>query len=246
MESDKPENNILDTVLKLEPSLLSQGSESLRQQVYDELRLGIRRGAFADGTKLVDVTIARQLGISRMPVREALLRLAAEGHVRSTSRGFEVRIPDAAAIAEIFEARRLIEPQVAANAAFALTEADLARMTELVAAAESAVEAGDPLALGKANAEFRAIWVAASTNKRLSGMLQHFTDQIEIVRQATLVSPETQRVVLAGMRDLLHAFCRRDTLAIAQRMYLFTCDAQFSYSQLPEVKAQSDPSSRGG
>lgn len=224
--------------MNMDPSFLTLGADSLRQKVYDELRIQIRRSAFPIGTKLVDVTIARQLGISRMPVREALLRLAAEGHLRPTTRGFEVTVPDAAAIAEIFEARRLIEPQVAANAARVLSEADLARMRELVALAEEAVGRGDPLALGTANAEFRAIWVAASTNKRLSGMLQHFTDQVEIVRQATLTDPLTQRVVLTGMKDLLRAFSRRDTLAVAQRMFLFTCEAEYSYSQLPEIAAQ--------
>ncbi len=225
--------------MNMDPTFLTLGAESLRQKVYDELRLKIREGAFADGTKLVDVAIARQLGISRMPVREALLRLAAEGHVQSTTRGFEVRVPDAAAIAEIFEARRLIEPQVAANAARVLTEAELARMQELVAGAEKAVAEDDPVALGVVNAEFRAIWVAASTNKRLAGMLQHCTDQVEIVRQATLIDPHTQRVVLTGMRDLLAAFLRRDTLAVAQRMYLFACEAEYSYSQLPQIAAAS-------
>ncbi len=224
--------------MHMDPSFLAAGGESLRQKVYDELRQRIRRGAFPDGTKLVDVTIAKQLGISRMPVREALLQLAAEGHVQSTTRGFELRVPDAAAIAEIFEARRLIEPQVAANAARVLTEAELARMKELVDIAAAAIEQGDPIVLGKANAEFRAIWVAASPNKRLSGMLQHFTDQVEIVRHATLIDPHTQRVVLTGMRDLLRAFRNRDTLAVAQRMYLFTCDAEYSYSQLPQVLAE--------
>lgn len=225
--------------MTIDASFLTSAGESLRQQVYDELRSRIRQGAFPDGTKLVDVTIARGLGISRMPVREALLQLAAEGHVQSTSRGFELRKPDARAIAEIFEARRLIEPQVAANAARVLTEADLARMGALFDDAARAVEAGDVAALGRSNAEFRAIWVGASPNRRLVGMLQHFTDQVEIVRQATLTSPETQRVVLAGMGDLLRAFRSRDTLAVAQRMFLFTCAAEYSYSQLPHVLAET-------
>lgn len=221
--------------MNMDPSFLDGSGESLRQRVYDELRMKIRQGAFPDGTKLVDVSIAKALGISRMPVREALLQLAAEGHVQSTTRGFELRKPDARAIAEIFEARRLIEPQVAANAARVLTAAELARMELLVETAEAAVAAGDVGALGLANAEFRAIWVAASPNRRLSGMLQHFTDQVEIVRRATLTDPHTQRIVLTGMRGLLRAFAQRDTLAVAQRMFLFTCEAEYSYSQLPHV-----------
>lgn len=222
--------------MNMDPAFLSLGGDSLRQQVYDELRLKIRRGAFPDKTKLVDVAIAKQLGISRMPVREALLQLAAEGHLQPTTRGFELRVPDATAIAEIFEARRLIEPQVAANSARVLSKAQLSRMGDLTAIATRALEQGDTAALSAANAEFRAIWVQASPNRRLSGMLQHFTDQVEIVRDATLTDPHTQRVVVRGMHDLLKAFRARDTLAVAQRMYIFTCEAEYSFSQLPQIR----------
>lgn len=224
--------------MPLDPRLVTETGESLRQSVYDELRLKIREGAFKEGTKLVDVAIAKGLGISRMPVREALLQLAAEGHVQPSTRGFEVRKPSAQDIAEIFEVRRLIEPQVAADAARVLSQSDLDQMTQAFHQAEAAVAAGDIVALGKANAQFRAIWVAASPNKRLTNMLQHFTDQIEIVRQATLIEPAVQRVVLDGTRDLLDAFLKRDTLAVAQRMYLFTRDAEYSYSRLPHVLAE--------
>lgn len=226
--------------LDVDRPTVSAGGESLRQRVYDELRLKIRHGAFPHGTKLVDVTIAKQLGISRMPVREALLQLASEGHVQSTTRGFEVRKPDATDIAEIFEARRLIEPQVAANAARVLSVTDLDRMDALVEQASKAVETGDSLLLATANTEFRALWVSACPNRRLSEMLQHFTDQVEIVRHVTLVDPHTQKIVLKGMRDLLAAFRARDTLAVAQRMYIFACDAEYAFSQLPYIVAERE------
>jgi len=226
--------------MNLDHSIVGTGGESLRQRVYDELRLKIRQGAFQHGTKLVDVSIAKHLGISRMPVREALLQLASEGHVQSTTRGFEVRKPEASDIAEIFEARRLIEPQVAANAARVLSVADLNRMEALVEQASNAVEMGDAGLLSAANTEFRALWVSACPNRRLSEMLQHFTDQVEIVRHATLADPHTQKIVLKGMRDLLAAFRERDTLAVAQRMYIFACDAEYAFSQLPYIVAERE------
>lgn len=209
--------------------------ESLRQRVYDDLRQRIRQGEIPGGTKLVDATIAKSLGISRMPVREALLQLAAEGHVQSTTRGFELRRPDSRDIAEIFEARKLIEPQIAANAARVLSDADLARMRLLVDDARVAVRHGDVAGLGAANAAFRAIWIAASPNRRLADVLQHFTDQVEIVRHATLTDPATQRIVLHGIEGLLQAFEDRDTLLVAQRMFLFAHEAEVAYSSLPHL-----------
>ncbi|WP_323039868.1 GntR family transcriptional regulator [Gemmobacter sp.] len=221
------------------PALRPRGT-SLRQHVYDDLRRQIRLGEIAGGAKLVDAAIAKSLGISRMPVREALLQLASEGHVRSTSRGFELCRPTARDIAEIFEARKLVEPQVAANAARVLGDDALARMADLVGQARLAVAAADIPALGAANAAFRAIWIAASPNRRLADMLQHFTDQVEIVRHATLVEPRTQKIVLDGMAGLLEAFRQRDTLLAAQRMFLFAHEAEVAYSELPHVRAERE------
>lgn len=226
------------------PTLRPRGI-SLRQHVYDNLRRQIRLGEIAGGTKLVDATIAKSLGISRMPVREALLQLAAEGHVRSTSRGFELCRPTARDVAEIFEARKLIEPQIAANAARTLSDEALSRMSELVEQARAAVASADVPAFGAANAAFRAIWIAASPNRRLADMLQHFTDQVEIVRHATLVDPRTQQIVLDGMVGLLEAFQRRDTLQVAQRMFLFAHQAEVAYSHLPHVRAEREAEALG-
>lgn len=219
--------------------------DSLRQRVYDDLRLRIRQGEIPGGTKLVDAAIAKSLGISRMPVREALLQLAAEGHVQSTTRGFELRRPTARDIAEIFEARKLIEPQVAASAARTLGDGDLARMDELVGAAREAVRQNDVAGLGAANAAFRAIWIGACPNRRLADVLQHFTDQVEIVRHATLTDPRTQQIVLSGVEGLLEAFHRRDTLLVAQRMFLFAHEAEVAYSDLPHVRAEREAEAAG-
>lgn len=76
-------------------------------------------------------------------------------------------------------------------------------------------------------------------------MLQHFTDQVEIVRHATLVDPRTQQIVLDGMVGLLEAFRRRDTLQVAQRMFLFAHQAEVAYSDLPHVRAEREAEALG-
>jgi DNA-binding GntR family transcriptional regulator len=63
----------------------------LRDLVYLDLLQRVQRGAFAPGTRIRDADIARQLGVSRTPVREALIRLAREGSlVAEVGRGFRV------------------------------------------------------------------------------------------------------------------------------------------------------------
>jgi DNA-binding GntR family transcriptional regulator len=64
----------------------------LRDQVYSDVLARIYQGLFPPGTRVRDTAVARQLGVSRTPVREALLRLAREGVLDADmGRGFSVR-----------------------------------------------------------------------------------------------------------------------------------------------------------
>ncbi|TKB33417.1 MAG: GntR family transcriptional regulator, partial [Mesorhizobium sp.] len=91
------------------------GDGNLRAQVYQQIRLTIQHGELAPGQKLVDVDIAAQLGISRMPVRDALMQLVHEGYLVGTTRGFTLPTLTATDVADIFEVRRLLEPRAAAH-----------------------------------------------------------------------------------------------------------------------------------
>jgi DNA-binding GntR family transcriptional regulator len=64
----------------------------LRDQIYHEVLARIHRGDLPPGSRVRDTTLAQQLGVSRTPVREALLRLSREGVLDiETGRGFRLR-----------------------------------------------------------------------------------------------------------------------------------------------------------
>src|SRR5215217_8154470 len=67
---------------------LAGRSDSLRQQIYLDLRGKLQRGEIGPEERLIDVAIAEAMGVSRMPVREALLQLMNEGYLVGTTRGF--------------------------------------------------------------------------------------------------------------------------------------------------------------
>jgi DNA-binding GntR family transcriptional regulator len=74
----------------------------LRDEVYRQVLDRIHRGSLPDGIRLRDSELAAQLGVSRTPVREALLRLAREGVIEnSMGRGFRVRSLDASELHEV-------------------------------------------------------------------------------------------------------------------------------------------------
>ncbi len=85
-------------------------SESLRHQIYNDLREKLRHGQIGPDDRLIDVKIAKSLGISRMPVREALLQLEAEGLVTfGTNRRPVVTVLTPKDILELFEIRIVLE-----------------------------------------------------------------------------------------------------------------------------------------
>jgi DNA-binding GntR family transcriptional regulator len=89
---------------------------------YTRLRKEILEGAFAPGTILLKTALSARYGVSRTPVREALGRLAQDGLIERSTRGFRIRQRDPEQILEIYEARIALEARSAELAARRRTE----------------------------------------------------------------------------------------------------------------------------
>lgn len=114
--------------------------QTLEVQVFEILRREIATGEIAGGTKLVQDEIAARMGTSRIPVRDALRRLAAEGLVEPDERGsysvVEFGIDD---IEEIYAMRQRLEGLATNIAASCLKPADIAELRRLTAAMKEAI-----------------------------------------------------------------------------------------------------------
>lgn len=203
--------------------------DSLGDQVYADLLAKLQRGRIAPEQRLVDVDLARDYGMSRMPVREALLRLVNEGYLVGTTRGFAVPELSLDDIREIFEIRRLLEPHAAANAARDLDEASRARLGEALREARAAFAADDQDGLILANIAFRSAWLGALTNGRLADTIARFVDHVQAVRLATLQDAATRGVVMRGLEGLHEAFEARDPALAEARMRAFVDAARAAF-----------------
>ncbi|HWH09535.1 MAG TPA: GntR family transcriptional regulator [Solirubrobacteraceae bacterium] len=107
------------------------GSERTRStDAYRELRRRLLLGEYPSAARLAEIPIAAQLGVSRTPVREALWRLEAEALVeRRPDGGFFPRIPDLAAIRDLYEVRRALELEVIERPARHGTKHDAVRLS---------------------------------------------------------------------------------------------------------------------
>ena len=116
----------------------------LRQSVYEALVELVVEGRLRPGQHLVETELARQLGVSRQPVREALHRLEAEGWVDlRPNQGAFVHVPTDEEVDQLLDVRELLEVETARLAAMAATDGDLARLRVICHEGEVAVEAGD-------------------------------------------------------------------------------------------------------
>lgn len=212
--------------------------QSLSVQAYEALRMRLRRGEVVPGDRLVDLDIAAELGMSRMPVREALLLLVAEGVLVSTARGYRIPILSRADVREVFELRLLLEPRAASLAARDLDRAGLARMSAALKEARAACRAQDFLRLFQANIDFRETWVGAVRNQRLASAISRYSDQILNVRHGTLRDPSIQAVAVAGLEELYQCFARHDPVGAHDSMVRFVLAAERSFESLEEVDAE--------
>ncbi len=111
------------------PQLQPLNVLNLRDHIEQQIRKAILNGTFKPGERLVEITIAEQLGVSRAPVREALSALEREGIVVNVPRrGYSVIDFMDKDIDEVYSLRLLLEIGALRRAVSRLTEKDLAEM----------------------------------------------------------------------------------------------------------------------
>ncbi|MCK8779371.1 GntR family transcriptional regulator [Rhizobium sp. NTR19] len=218
--------------------------DNLVDGIYADLRLKLQRSAIAPSERLVDTDIAARHGISRMPAREALLRLVAEGYLVGTTRGFAVRELSPADISGLFEVRRQLEPRAAASAARDLTPEVAGKLSELFALIEKALAEGDLPALLAANVDYRNAWLEAVRNPHMAATIARFIDYFQSVRIGTFADPATAATYISSLSRIQSAFMARDPLMAQDRMMLFLFAAEEAFlsvrhRQLQEAERQA-------
>ena len=130
-------------------------SESVKQWVYRVLRRGIMAGGFEPGEPVTINGLAETLGVSAMPVREALHRLVSEGALELLDNR-RVRVPDldAEGFEEVLEARVALETRAAERALPFIDDICLARLRALDSRADHALATSDFGQLVEANFDF--------------------------------------------------------------------------------------------
>lgn len=114
----------------------------MKTALIDRVRERILSGRAEPGTPIRQDALAAELGVSKIPLREAMARLEQEGLLRSeTNRGYFVRGLSAAEAGEVYALRLKLEPEAAALAAVRATAAEQATARQSLAALDKATQA---------------------------------------------------------------------------------------------------------
>ena len=189
--------------------------QPLRDGIYRRLRDAIVDGTFAPGEQLRDGELAAWLGVSRTPIREALLRLADAGLVvAQPGRSTTVSSLDMRAIRDARDVVAAMHELAVREAIGSLTETDLEVMREANRRFRSAIERGDVEAALRADDELHGVPVAVAANRALTAVLEQFTPVLRRAERLRFSSQEG-RASLARHEQLIQLCAAGDADAAA-------------------------------
>lgn len=185
--------------------------------IYRRLRRLILEGHYPPGSRLVEDRLARDLGVSRTPVREALARVAIEGLVQmAPNRGAVVRAFTPADLIESYELRAVLEGHAAYRAAQRIAPDQIAELERAADALEAALgrqfgsREEEVQFLVEQNQRFHSTIVAASANARLRTILPIIVDVPLQYRSFYWYSREERAVSNFFHRSILRALRERE------------------------------------
>nr|WP_020660321.1 GntR family transcriptional regulator [Amycolatopsis benzoatilytica] len=150
-----------------------------RRRVLDELRERILTGRLQPGDRLVERELAEDLGVSRVPVREAIRSLEAEGFVAVPSpRRVVVRKLARVDVEELFEIREALESLAAGRAAERAGKPELRQLERLLTESARATQGGDGMEINAVNSRLHDEIIAIAGSRLLTTMLHPLEGQL--------------------------------------------------------------------
>ncbi len=175
------------------------------------IRKAIVDGRLEPGSRLKEEELARELGISRTPVREALLVLHSEGLIDSApNRGASVRAYEAADLDDLYQLRALLEGFAARLAAARISAEDVERLRESCERFVTLRAADDVTELVEENVGFHDVILGAAGSDRLAQMVRGVIQLPLVYRSYVWYSPEQKLISEHYHRQLTSALAAGD------------------------------------
>ena len=198
--------------------------ESLAKMAYEAIRKSILSGQWKIGELYNEKAIAADLGISRTPVREALLELASQDLIIFLPRrGLMVNRFTRHDVDEIFELRKAIELAAVEKITVAAPPFDLFEIEEALLSQRKAVKQKDYLAFMEADRLFHTGFSELTNNRRIIAILENIRDMIHVMGAKALALEGRAVEVIKEHQTILEAV-KKGNLAEARRAMAYHLD----------------------
>lgn len=187
---------------------------SLRSRVFQSIRENILNGVYCENEELRENTIAKELGVSRTPVREALRQLELEGLVKIVpNKGACVTGITQKDVKDIYMIRSLLEGLCARWATEHITEAKIDELEEIILLSEFHLKKRkeeQPQQVTELDGKFHEILYTASNSRILKHVLSDFHKYVRMARKASVTDPERAEKSIEEHKNILQAIKDRD------------------------------------
>jgi DNA-binding GntR family transcriptional regulator len=199
-----------------EPMALRNRHRRLSEQALDAIRRHIVSGVYPPNTRLSEVELSEKLGVSRTPVREALIRLAEDGLVKIVPQiGSFVAPISFKAVQQAQFIREHLECALIAEAAKIVDMTFLRKMSDNLKEQAKAARQNDWETFYSYDEALHAIWATASGNTGVWRVIQQSKVHLDRVRQISDRRPEHMELLLAQHATIAEAVGKGD-VALAQ------------------------------
>jgi len=197
--------------------LIIRDSKTIRNKVYDYVREQILRGEIEPHERLIEARLAKEIGTSRTPVREALHSLEREGLIESIPRvGYKVKAINDQEVGEICEIRCVIEDLATRWAVDKARDTLIQELRKNIRVAEERVSQGDIGAFVELDAQFHEIIAGLSGSQRLLELAQTLRRHMLRYRIRSIYLPGTARRAIEGHKRILKAIEKGKTEGVSQ------------------------------
>ncbi len=199
----------------------------LRDVVFNTLRQAIITGEFAPGERLMEISLANRLGVSRTPVREAIRKLELEGLVIMIPRkGAQVARITEKNLRDVIEIRTVLEEFAAALACERIDQEGIQNLKDAHEQFILSIEEGDVLDIVEKDEHFHDIIFHSTCNERLISIINNLREQFYRYRMEYIKDTRQRSIIVKDHKELLDAISSRDSVKAKKLMRIHLSNQQ--------------------
>ncbi len=192
----------------------------LRDVVFNTLRDAILKGKIEPGERLMEMHLAKKLGVSRTPIREAIRMLEQEGLAVTVPRkGAQVAKMSEKDLMDVLEIRDALDELAAKSACGKMTEKDFAELEQAMTDFEISIKGKDVRAIVEADEAFHNVIYKAADNPRLLTIVLNLKEQMYRYRYEYINDNADYDTLLSEHMAIIEGLKRQDERFVREVMH---------------------------